>query len=141
MGFNRFPYPPRFRAPLLVWLQSPHQHYAEHEVAMMLEGPSDTPIPVTTAFVKNRRSRPISGLTLGGLIFTIYVFIFLRPAPKTPSTHERALEVVSGADFWCNLLHFWAGARPKAPGARRGPQGAENRQKNVAGFIILSSLN
>ena len=43
--------------------------------------------------------RFITGLTLGGLRFIIYIFIFLRPAPKTQSTHERALELVSGADF------------------------------------------
>ncbi len=35
-------------------------------------------------------------------------------------------------DFWLNLHLFRAAAVPGAPGARRGPQGAENRPTNPA---------
>ncbi len=42
--------------------------------------------------------------------------------------------------FGATRAIFLDGARPKAPAARRGPQGAENRQKNGAGSIILSFL-
>ncbi len=77
---------------------------------------------------KDCRSRP--GLALGGLTFIIYLSIFLWPAPETQSTHERTLELVSGADFGATCIVFRAGARPMAPGARRGPQGAEHWPKN-----------
>jgi hypothetical protein len=50
-----------------------------------------------------------------------HIFIFSRSVPKTQSAHEWAPGLVSGAR---------AGARPRAPGARRGSQGAENRPKN-----------
>jgi hypothetical protein len=41
--------------------------------------------------------------------------------------------------FGATCTIFRTGAVPRAPGARRGPQGAENRPKPGAGFIMLSS--
>ncbi len=96
-------------------------------------------------FGRNRtdtgRTTPVvPGLTLGGP--QIYHFIFLRPTPKTQSTHERAVELVSGTDFGATCPIFRAGARPRTPGARRGPQGAEHRPKTrgqIYHFIIHKS--
>ncbi len=36
----------------------------------------------------------------------IYLFIFLWSDPKTQSTHEWDLELVSGSEFWYNLRYF-----------------------------------
>ena len=83
-----------------------------------------------------RYCRPnVTGQTLRGLKSVIYLFIFLRPAPQTQSTQERALELVPGADFQCNLHYlFRAGAVPGAPGACHGP---EIDQQPGARFIIF----
>ncbi len=66
---------------------------------------------------------------------------FLRPAPRTQSTHERALQLVPGADFWRDLQCF--SSRSPSQGSRGPPRaprgGAENRQKNGPGFITLFS--
>ena len=67
-------------------------------------------------------------------------FYLCAAGTKTQSTHERALEVAPGFDFGASCAIFLAGARPKAPGARRRPQETENRQKTKAGFINLSSI-
>ncbi len=78
-------------------------------------------------------------LTLRGFSFTIYLFIFLQPAPKTLSTHERSLELVSGADFWCNLYQFPSrrpsqGSRgpPWAPGGRKP---AKNQRPDLSFYV------
>ncbi len=82
---------------------------------------------------------PPAGQTLRGLKFIICVFIFLRSVPKAQSAHERDLELVSGADLWCNLSSF--SSRGRSQGSR-GPTWAPRgrRQKSGVGFIILSSL-
>ncbi len=71
----------------------------------------------------------LAGLTLGGLRFIIYVCIYLPSVPKTQRTHEWDVELFSGLIFGATWTLFKAGAVPGAPGARRGPQGAENRPK------------
>ncbi len=67
------------------------------------------------------------GQTLRGLKLIIYLVICLMSDPKTQSVNEWDLELLSGADFWCNLHHF--SSRDRSRGTR-GPQGAENRPKN-----------
>ncbi len=96
--------------------------------------------------VQKRHDKPMnattfSGQTLRGLIFIIYLLIFLRSVPKTQSAHEWDLEVVSGADCWCNLDHF--SRRGRSWGSRGplwSPRGRKSAQKPRTGFIILSSL-
>ena len=58
------------------------------------------------------------------------------PALDVPSCKDEGLadhEVTNGPWDWspglCNLRYFRAGACPKLPGARRGPQRAENQPK------------
>ncbi len=90
--------------------------YRTHFNSYGCKGPKRTPTP--------------SWADLGGLIFTIYRFICLRPAPKTRSTHEWDLELVSGADFWRNL-HYSSSRSPSQgsrgpPWAPRGRQSARN---------------
>jgi hypothetical protein len=56
----------------------------------------------------------------------MYLFMFLRPAPKTQSTtHERALEIVSGAHCWCNLHYI--SSRSPSQGSRRPPWASKGR--------------
>ncbi len=76
-------------------------------------------------------------LTFGGLRLTIYIFILLRPAPKTQSTHERALELVSGADFRRNQHFVEPEPVPGLPGPAVAPKGPKIGQNPGAGFIIL----
>ncbi len=66
-----------------------------------------------------------SGQTLRGLKFIIYLFYLVAVGPK----NTKCLELVSGSGFGATCTIFRAGAVPGAPGARRGPQGAENRPK------------
>ncbi len=54
--------------------------------------------------------------------------------------HEWTYIWSPGLIFGATCTISRAGADPGAPGARRGPQGAETRQKAGAGFVILSSL-
>ncbi len=72
---------------------------------------------------KEDRAQPCTGHTLRDLKFIIYLFIFL---PKTQSTNEWDLELVSGFDFWCNLYYFWSRGRFRGS---RGLPWAENRPK------------
>ncbi len=71
-------------------IPSPYLYYG----ALSKGRPTDRQISQNIAGFARR-----SGLTLGSLKFIIYLFIFLRPAPKTQCTHEWALELVSGSDF------------------------------------------
>ncbi len=83
----------------------------------------------------------MTGLTSGGLIFILYLFIFSRPAPKTQSTHERALELVSGGNCWRNLHDF--SSRSPSQGSQDppwAPKGPKIGRKSGAGFIILSCI-
>ena len=73
----------------------------------------------------------LKGAKIDLLYSIVYVFIFLRPTPKTQITRERALQLVSGADFERTCTIFRSGSVPGPPGARRGPRRAENRQKNM----------
>ncbi len=52
---------------------------------------------------------------------------FVRPTPKTQTTNERALDLVSEADLECSLHMFRSGS---VPGARRGERRAESRPKH-----------
>ncbi len=82
------------------------------------------------------RTHSQTGLTLGGLRFTVYIFIFLRPAPKTQSTHEGALELVSGADLWCNLHSF--SSRSRSQGSRGPPWAPRGRKSDKSQGTDLS---
>jgi hypothetical protein len=59
----------------------------------------------------------------------LYLFIFSRSVRKTKSAQEWDLEWVSGTVVWRNPHYSSSRGRSRAPGARRGPQGAENRPK------------
>ncbi len=48
-----------------------------------------------------------------------YLCFLLRSVTKTQSAHEWDLQLVSGADFWCNLHHF--SSRGLARGSRGPP--------------------
>ncbi len=64
--------------------------------------------------------------TLRGLKFIICIFIFSRSVPKTQSTHEWDLDLVSGSDFLCNLHHF--SSRGRSRGSRSPPGAPEGRK-------------
>ncbi len=59
-----------------------------------------------------------------------------RSVPKTQSTHEWDLELVSGLIFGATCTIFRAGAVPGAPGTPGGPGGPQIGQKPGAGFIM-----
>ena len=76
---------------------------------------------------------------LGGLIFIICLFIFLRSVPTSPSAHDWDLALVSGADFWRNLHYFSSRGRSRGsrgpPWARRGRKSAKNKIKNPGPYL------
>ncbi len=55
---------------------------------------------------------------------------------RTSNTKYPRTSLITGLIFGASCTIFRAGARPKAPGARREPQATGNRQKIEAGFII-----
>ncbi len=78
----------------------------------------------------------LSGQTLRGLKFIICRFICVRSVPKTQSAYEWALELVSGADFWCNLHYLSSPGRSRgARGPPWAPRGRKWAQNPGAGFI------
>ncbi len=68
-------------------------------------------------------TRPTAWQTLRGLKFIIYLPFVSRSVPKTQSPQQWDLELVSGADFWSNLLYF--SSRIPSQGFR-GPPSAKN---------------
>ena len=76
---------------------------------------------------------------LGGASDLTFIFLFFC------GRHQKHRVPMSGPWNWfpglifgATCAIFRAGARPKAPGARRGPQGPKIGQKPGAGFIIFS---
>ncbi len=59
----------------------------------------------------------------------LYICVFSRPTPKAQSTHERALDLASGADFECNLHYFPNRMRSRGFRGPPWPRRAENRPK------------
>ncbi len=57
-----------------------------------------------------------------------FIFIFVRSVPKTQSAHEWDLELVSGAEFWCNL--HCCSSRGRSRGSR-GPPWAPRGRKSA----------
>ncbi len=68
-----------------------------------------------------------TGQSLRGLEFIMYLAYVLAVGSKnTKSAHERALELVSGADVWCNLHSFSSRGSRGPPRAQRGRKSAKN---------------
>ena len=80
---------------------------------------------------------PVSGQTLTGFEFIIYRFICLRSVPKTQITNEWDLELVSGADFWCNLHDFSSRGRSRGS---LGPEGLKIGQKPAGGGSVTTCM-
>jgi hypothetical protein len=76
----------------------------------------------------------------GPQICHLSFYIFCGRSQKHKAPTNGTLNWSPGLIFGATCTIFRAGARPKAPGARRGPQKAENLPKTTAGFIPLSSL-
>jgi hypothetical protein len=96
---------------------------------------------LTLLILRGRSQSRCTGQTVRGLKFTIYLFIFLRSAPEPQSAHEWDLELVSGANCWCNLHYFSSRGRSRGSrGPPWAPRGRKSNKKPGAGFIMLSSL-
>ncbi len=65
----------------------------------------------------------------GPHIYNLCSFLLLRPAPKTQSTHERALEVAPELIFGPTFTIFEPEPVPRLPGPDVGPQGPKVVQK------------
>jgi hypothetical protein len=112
--------------------------------------PTTTPSPPTNSLENVRSStvytpppppHPQLGCPWGCAQICRLSCCFLRPAPKTQSTHERALYLNSGAEFLVQpALCFEPGPFHGLPGPAASPEGPKIGQKTGAGLISSSSL-
>jgi hypothetical protein len=76
----------------------------------------------------------------GPQIYHLCFYLFAVGPKNIRNDHEWDLDLLSGADCWCNLHYFCEpGPFPGLPGRAVGTQGPKIGQKPRAGFIILSS--
>ncbi len=75
------------------------------------------------------RAQRLPGLTLWGLIFNIYPFIFCGRHQKHKVATNGPYSWSPGLIFGAACTIFRAGARPRAPGPAVVPQGTEIGQK------------
>jgi hypothetical protein len=79
----------------------------------------------------------LSGQTLSGPNFIIYIFIFLRSVQKRKVPTSGIYNWSPGLIFDATCTIFRSRADPRAPGARREAQSAENLQKTLGRIYHL----
>ncbi len=76
------------------------------------------------------------GPTLGDLRYILHLFIFFCRRQQTQSAHEWPVDLVSGADFECNLQFFEPDPFRELPGPAVRPGG-----RDLSVYLPLPSKN